>query len=52
MQILLPAIECRCGKTFCGYHRYSDRHACTFDYRAEDASKKLEKIETEKITKL
>jgi predicted nucleic acid binding AN1-type Zn finger protein len=28
----LTGIECRCGGLFCGVHRYSDRHNCTFDY--------------------
>ncbi|KAK1413329.1 hypothetical protein QVD17_35101 [Tagetes erecta] len=25
--------RCRCGDLFCGEHRYSDRHDCTFDYK-------------------
>lgn len=25
--------SCRCGGTFCAFHRYSDRHDCNFDYR-------------------
>ena len=26
--------KCRCGGgPFCGHHRYSDKHACPFDYR-------------------
>ncbi|KAI3826932.1 hypothetical protein L1987_00992 [Smallanthus sonchifolius] len=24
---------CRCGDLFCGEHRYSDRHDCTYDYK-------------------
>ncbi|KAI4898844.1 hypothetical protein NFI96_007566 [Prochilodus magdalenae] len=31
--------DCRCGNLFCGIHRYSDVHNCTFDYRAEAAAK-------------
>lgn len=26
--------RCRCGDLFCSEHRYSDRHACGFDYKA------------------
>lgn len=26
---------CKCKKTFCGDHRYWDRHACTHDYKSE-----------------
>ncbi|XP_056427523.1 AN1-type zinc finger protein 6-like isoform X2 [Hyla sarda] len=35
----LTAIECRCGDIFCGIHRYSDRHSCSYDYKAEAAEK-------------
>ncbi|VDP91985.1 unnamed protein product [Echinostoma caproni] len=24
---------CRCGGLYCGLHRYSDAHSCSFDYR-------------------
>ena len=27
---------CRCGTTFCGVHRHSDKHNCTFDYAQEN----------------
>ena len=30
---LTTSFACRCGHEFCGVHRYSDKHACTFDYR-------------------
>ncbi|XP_042447872.1 zinc finger A20 and AN1 domain-containing stress-associated protein 1-like [Zingiber officinale] len=30
----LAGFRCRCGKLFCGQHRYSDRHGCSFDYKA------------------
>jgi AN1-type zinc finger protein 5/6 len=26
-------IRCRCGYNFCGKHRYSDTHDCTYDYK-------------------
>ncbi|KAK1266265.1 Zinc finger A20 and AN1 domain-containing stress-associated protein 1 [Acorus gramineus] len=31
----LTGFRCRCGELFCGEHRYSDRHVCGFDYKAE-----------------
>ncbi|XP_052184231.1 zinc finger A20 and AN1 domain-containing stress-associated protein 5-like [Diospyros lotus] len=30
----LTGFRCRCGDLFCSDHRYSDRHDCTFDYKA------------------
>ena len=33
----LTAIVCRCGRKFCGIHRYPSEHSCTFDYRAMGA---------------
>ncbi|EEF35677.1 zinc finger protein, putative [Ricinus communis] len=32
----LTGFACRCGKVFCGMHRYSDEHRCTFDYKEFD----------------
>ncbi|ELU09379.1 hypothetical protein CAPTEDRAFT_171714 [Capitella teleta] len=29
----LTGFECRCGGLYCGLHRYSDKHDCTFDYK-------------------
>lgn len=29
----LTGFTCRCGGLFCGVHRYSDKHDCSFDYR-------------------
>ncbi|XP_051119015.1 zinc finger A20 and AN1 domain-containing stress-associated protein 1 [Andrographis paniculata] len=26
--------QCRCGGTFCGVHRYAEKHDCTFDFKA------------------
>ncbi|KAK6947680.1 Zinc finger, AN1-type [Dillenia turbinata] len=25
--------KCRCGSTFCGTHRYPEKHECTFDFK-------------------
>ncbi|KAF0895955.1 hypothetical protein E2562_018028 [Oryza meyeriana var. granulata] len=30
----LTGFACRCGGTFCGAHRYPERHACGFDFKA------------------
>ncbi|XP_028851895.1 AN1-type zinc finger protein 5a [Denticeps clupeoides] len=35
----LTGFDCRCGNLFCGLHRYSDKHNCTYDYKAEAAAK-------------
>ena len=29
----LTAVECHCGNTFCGDHRYSEKHSCPYDYK-------------------
>ncbi|KAL8090176.1 zinc finger A20 and AN1 domain-containing stress-associated protein 5-like [Apium graveolens] len=30
----LTGFQCRCGKLLCSEHRYSDRHECSYDYKA------------------
>ncbi|KAH8274200.1 hypothetical protein KR018_002470, partial [Drosophila ironensis] len=35
---LTGGFPCRCGGTYCAFHRYSDRHECNFDYREMGAS--------------
>ncbi|GAA0157368.1 hypothetical protein LIER_14651 [Lithospermum erythrorhizon] len=27
--------KCRCGSTFCGSHRYAEKHDCTFDFKGQ-----------------
>ncbi|OWM71902.1 zinc finger A20 and AN1 domain-containing stress-associated protein 1-like [Punica granatum] len=29
----LTGFNCKCGKTFCGAHRYPESHNCTFDFK-------------------
>ncbi|KAH9316943.1 hypothetical protein KI387_018712, partial [Taxus chinensis] len=29
----LTGFKCRCGNTFCGLHRYAEKHSCTFDFK-------------------
>tara|TARA_B100000902_G_scaffold228098_1_gene216555 strand:+ start:67 stop:354 length:288 start_codon:yes stop_codon:yes gene_type:complete len=35
-------IMCKCGKIFCGKHRYASEHNCTWDYQAGTHKKILE----------
>ncbi|KAL6842453.1 hypothetical protein ACP4OV_027688 [Aristida adscensionis] len=35
----LLGFPCRCGGTFCSLHRYAEKHACSFDYKAADREK-------------
>jgi len=30
----LTGFMCKCGMTFCGMHRYPEKHDCTFDFKA------------------
>jgi len=51
----LLGFECRCGGLFCGLHRYSDKHNCTFDYKAdgrEQLTKANPVVVGEKIKKI
>ncbi|GFR87669.1 AN1-type zinc finger protein [Elysia marginata] len=46
---------CHCGKLFCGLHRYSDQHECTFDFREkgqEEIRRNNPVIKGEKIQKI
>ncbi|KPP65521.1 AN1-type zinc finger protein 6-like [Scleropages formosus] len=51
----LTGFDCRCGNIFCGIHRYSDVHNCTFDYKT-DAAERIRKenpvVVGEKIQKI
>ncbi|XP_019442982.1 PREDICTED: zinc finger A20 and AN1 domain-containing stress-associated protein 6 isoform X2 [Lupinus angustifolius] len=29
----LTGFKCRCGVTFCGTHRYPEKHECSFDFK-------------------
>lgn len=29
----LTGFKCKCGSTFCGIHRYPEKHDCTFDFK-------------------
>ncbi|XP_074862472.1 AN1-type zinc finger protein 6 isoform X4 [Carettochelys insculpta] len=51
----LQGFECRCGNIYCGVHRYSDVHSCSYNYKA-DAAEKIRKenpvVVGEKIQKI
>ncbi|CAA7407963.1 unnamed protein product [Spirodela intermedia] len=51
----LTGFQCRCGNIFCALHRYSDKHACQFDYRGagRDAIVKANPVvKAEKLDKI
>lgn len=52
---LSTGFECRCGNVYCGMHRYSDVHSCSYNYKA-DAAEKIRKenpvVVGEKIQKI
>ncbi|THU70814.1 hypothetical protein C4D60_Mb08t28960 [Musa balbisiana] len=51
----LTGFRCRCGDLFCGRHRYSDAHECSFDYKAagrEEIAKANPVIKAAKIIKI
>ena len=51
----LTGFECQCGNVYCGVHRYSDVHNCSYNYKA-DAAEKIRKenpvVVGEKIQKI
>ncbi|NP_001229847.1 AN1-type zinc finger protein 6 isoform c [Homo sapiens] len=51
----VQGFECRCGNVYCGVHRYSDVHNCSYNYKA-DAAEKIRKenpvVVGEKIQKI
>jgi hypothetical protein len=51
----LTGFACRCGGLFCGEHRYSTVHSCTFDYKSmerEELRKNNPVIVSEKIQRI
>ncbi|XP_047317887.1 zinc finger A20 and AN1 domain-containing stress-associated protein 4-like [Impatiens glandulifera] len=51
----LTGFKCRCENMFCGTHRYSDKHDCSFDYRGagQDAIAKANPVvKAEKLNKI
>lgn len=55
LSILDREFTCRCGRYFCGSHKFFDTHKCTFDYKGDYAKKLVKnnpKIEHNKIDKI
>lgn len=51
----LTGFRCRCGTTFCGTHRYPERHGCTFDFKTmgrEAIAKANPLVKAEKLEKI
>jgi hypothetical protein len=46
---------CRCGGMYCGEHRYTDGHSCSFDYKTmerEELRKNNPVVVSDKIQRL
>ncbi|OIV92163.1 hypothetical protein TanjilG_27660 [Lupinus angustifolius] len=51
----LTGFKCKCGVTFCGAHRYPEKHACGFDFKAmgrEEIARANPVIKAEKLDKI
>jgi len=51
----LTGFSCRCGGLYCAIHRYSDKHECSFDYKAmgeKEISENNPLIVAQKVAKI
>ncbi|KAG8647059.1 zinc finger A20 and AN1 domain-containing stress-associated protein 4 [Manihot esculenta] len=51
----LTGFKCRCGTTFCGTHRYPEKHGCTFDFKKvgrEEIARANPLVVAEKLEKI
>ncbi|KAK7284878.1 hypothetical protein RJT34_19632 [Clitoria ternatea] len=51
----LTGFKCRCGTTFCGAHRYPEKHDCGFDFKAvgrEEIARANPVIKAEKLERI
>ncbi|MED6198957.1 hypothetical protein PIB30_071585 [Stylosanthes scabra] len=51
----LTGFKCRCGVTFCGAHRYPEKHACSFDFKTvgrEEIARANPVIKAEKLDRI
>ncbi|KAL6133630.1 hypothetical protein ACLB2K_065864 [Fragaria x ananassa] len=51
----LTGFKCKCGTTFCGIHRYPEKHACSFDFKMvgkEEIARSNPLIKAEKLEKI
>ncbi|XP_018807747.1 zinc finger A20 and AN1 domain-containing stress-associated protein 4 [Juglans regia] len=51
----LTGFRCRCGTTFCGIHRYPEKHGCTFDFKTvgrEEIARANPVVRADKLEKI
>ncbi|KAI4300452.1 hypothetical protein L6164_033830 [Bauhinia variegata] len=51
----LTAFKCKCGVTFCGVHRYPEKHGCGFDFKKvgrEEIARANPMIKADKLNKI
>ncbi|PRQ32242.1 putative transcription regulator A20-like family [Rosa chinensis] len=51
----LTGFKCRCGMTYCGTHRYPEKHECGFDFRSmgrEQIAKANPVVKGDKLQKI
>ncbi|KAL6141782.1 hypothetical protein ACLB2K_060069 [Fragaria x ananassa] len=51
----LTGFKCKCGTTFCGIHRYPEKHACSYDFKTvgkEEIARSNPLIKAEKLEKI
>eukprot|EP00127_Corallochytrium_limacisporum_P000181 Clim_evm42s6 gene=Clim_evmTU42s6 len=51
----LTGFKCRCEGIYCGLHRYSDKHECSFDYKAmgrEEVAANNPKVIADKLNRI
>lgn len=51
----LTGFKCRCGITFCGTHRYPEKHNCSFDFKKigrEEIARSNPVVKAQKLNKI
>ncbi|KAI9154253.1 hypothetical protein LWI28_023413 [Acer negundo] len=51
----LTGFKCKCGTTFCGTHRYPEKHGCTFDFKKvgrEEIARSNPVVKAQKLEKI
>lgn len=51
----LTGFVCKCGSTYCGVHRYPEKHDCTFDFKTlgrEEIAKANPVVKADKVNRL
>lgn len=49
-EILSGVSKCKCGKSFCSFHKMPEDHNCTFDFKTYDRER-LEKVKESRAPK-